>query len=268
LNLRLTILRTKKYPCSLTKFALKFACCLLLVSGITRAKFSLKNNVSPARGMLGLSVGVLKPFGGDGQLFGNSSDSPHGDYGFSLGLDYWKRNLNSFEYHLGFKAKFVQYHFHHIPEGESELTGYFQMLYYAVPIALHLSIPNYPYLQGIVGASVASMNVLEIKSGTTSSYAYNSDLDLKWVVSPEIFLGVNFMEEKTDFLFFKGSIVYSTFPLRNLSQKVVLGNNAGEMTSAGSMKAGKIELLLTIYPKWKSKKTFGNNEGINCPTSF
>ena len=252
----------------MTKSALKFACCLLLVSGVAHAKFSLRNNVSPSRGMLGLSVGVLKPFGGDGQLFGNSSDTPHGDYGFSLGLDYWKRNLNSFEYHVGFKAKFVQYHFHHIPEGESELTGYFQMLYYAVPVALHLSIPSYPYLQGVFGASVASMNMLGIKSGTTSTYSYSSDLSLKWVVSPEVFLGINFMEEKTDFMFFKGSIIYSTFPLRNLSQKAMLGNSTGEFASAGSMPAGKIELVLTIYPKWKSKKSFNKDDKMNCPTSF
>ncbi|MFT6747095.1 MAG: hypothetical protein ACJAZ2_001443 [Glaciecola sp.] len=224
--------------------------------------------MSPSRGMLGVSVGVLKPLGGDGQLFDSADDTPHGDYGFSAGLDYWKKNLNSFEYHLGFKAKYVQYHFHQTPEGGGELTGYFQMLYYSVPLSLHLSIPNYPYLQAIGGVSVASMNMLGIKSGTSNSFFYNSALDLKWVVSPELFLGINFMEEKTDFLFFKGSIVYSTFPLRNLSQRVVMGNNIQEFVSASSMPGSKIELVLTFYPKWKSKKSFGNNEGINCPTDF
>ncbi|MFT6717158.1 MAG: hypothetical protein ACJA0Q_001809 [Saprospiraceae bacterium] len=218
--------------------------------------------------MLGVSIGVLKPLGGDGQLFGNSPDAPHGDFGFSLGLDYWKKNLNSFEYHLGFKAKYLQYHFHYTPEGASELSGYFQMLYYSIPLSLHLSIPNYPYLQGIVGTSVASMNMLGVKSGNTSSYFYNSSLDLKWVVSPELFFGVNFMEEKTDFLLFKGSIVYSTFPLRNLSQKVTLGNDSQSFNSAASMPGSKIELVLTFYPKWKTKKSFSDDQGINCPTSF
>lgn len=243
-------------------------CCLLLLCVSVQAGFSLRNNVSPSRGMLGVSVGVLKPLGGDGQLFESADDTPHGDYGFSVGLDYWKKNLNSFEYHLGFKAKYVQYHFHHTPEGGSEATGYFQMLYYSIPLSLHLSIPNYPYLQAIGGVSIASMNMLGIKSGTSNSFFYNSALDLKWVVSPELFLGINFMEEKTDFLFFKGSIVYSTFPLRNLSQRVVMGNNTQEFISASSMPASKIELVLTFYPKWKSKKSFGNNEGINCPTDF
>lgn len=252
----------------MTKLTLNLACCVLIFSGVARAGFSLRNNIGPSKGMLGVSVGALKPLGGDGQIFSVSSDAPHGDYGFSLGLDYWKSNLNSFEYHVGVKAKYVQYHFHHTPEGESELTGYFQMLYYSIPFSLHLSIPNYPYLQGIIGTSVASMNVLGVKSGTTSSFQYDSSLDLKWVVSPELFLGVNFMEEKTDFLFFKGSIIYSTFPMRNLSQKVSLRNESREFTSVGSMPAGKIELVLTIYPKWKTKKSFGNDEGINCPTSF
>jgi hypothetical protein len=240
----------------------------MLLSTTLIGGFSLMNNVSPSKGMLGISAGLLKPLGGDGQLFNESSGTPHGDYGFSLGLDYWKRNLNSFEYHVGFKAKFAQYHFHHELEGGAEITGYFQKLYYSIPFALHVSIPSYPYLQGIGGVSISSMNMLGVKSGHSSSFFYNSTLDLKWIASPELFLGVNFMEEKTDFLFFKGSIIYSTFPLRNMSQKVVLGNNDVEFNSAGKMRSGKIELLLTIYPKWKSKMSVGKDEGVNCPASF
>jgi len=255
----------------LIKHALILVCCIILCGlsgGVANARFSLKNNMSPTKGMLGVNVGVLKPFGGDGQLFASDDDTPHGDYGFSAGLDYWKKNLNSFEYHLGFKAKFVQYHFHHTPEGGTELTGHFQMLYYSVPLSLHLSIPNYPYLQAVGGIAITSMNVLGVKSGATDSFTYNSTLDLKWVVAPEIFLGINFIEEKTDFMFFKGAIVISTFPMRNLSHRVSLGNGIQEFNAASSMPSGKIELVLTFYPKWKTKRSISNDEGINCPTSF
>lgn len=252
----------------MVKLGLKLACFLIIFSGAVHARFSLKNNVSPTKGILGVSVGILKPIAGDGQLFNGSEDAPHGDYGFSLGLDYWKSNLNSFEYHLGIKAKYAQYHFHHTPQGGSELTGYFNMLYYSLPFSIHLSLPHYSYLQAVGGVAVASMNMLGVKSGNTSSYSYSSDLDLKWVVSPELFLGVNFMEEKTDILFFKGSIIYSTFPMRNLSHAVTLSDNGTQFSSASAMPASKIELVLTIYPKWKTKKSFSNDEGINCPTSF
>ena len=142
------------------------------------------------------------------------------------------------------------------------------MLYYSLPFSIHLSLPNYSYIQGIGGVALASMNMLGVKNGSTSSYTYNSNLDLKWIVSPELFLGVNFMEEKTDAMFFKGSILYSTFPLKNLSHAVTLGDNNREFSSAGAMPASKIELVLTIYPKWKTKKSISNDEGINCPTSF
>jgi hypothetical protein len=233
-----------------------------------KARFSIKNNVSPLRGIIGLSAGVIKPFGGNGQVFGESDDTPHGDYGFTLGLDYWKKNLNSFEYHIGFKTKFVQHHFHHTPEGGNELTGYFQQLYYAIPFALHLSVPQYKHLQVIIGAAAASMNTLGTKRGNTSTFSYSSKLDLRWMVSPELFAGVNFIEEKTDALFFKGSIIYAAFPARNLSYTTTLEGDNEVLFSQRRMWSGKIELLLTFYPKWKSKKTFGNDEGINCPTSF
>lgn len=240
----------------------------VLVYSHLQARFSLKNNVSPLRGVIGLSVGVIKPFGGNGQVFGESDDTPHGDYGFILGFDYWKKNLNSFEYHIGFKTKFVQHHFHHTLGGGSELTGYFQQLYYAIPFSVHLSIPSYKYLQVIFGATAASMNTLGTKRGNTSTFSYSTKLDLRWMVSPELFAGVNFIEEKTDALFFKGSIVYAAFPARNLSYTTTLEGGNEELFSKSRMWSGKIELLLTFYPKWKSKKTFGNDEGINCPTSF
>ena len=183
------------------------------------------SNVSPSRGMFGITVGASQPLGGDGQLFGTTPDFPHGDFGALFGFDYWKRNLNSFDYHIALNAKYVQYHFHHTPAGENELSGYFRMLYYSIPFTLHLAIPKYPFLQLFGGVALAGTNLLPVQSGTIGDFSYQTTLDLKWVASPEVILGINFIEEKTDYFILRGSINYSSFILRNQTYGAYMSND-------------------------------------------
>ncbi len=231
-------------------------------------RFSLLSNVSPTRGIVGITIGGSQALGGDGQLFGTNEDSPHGDFGLVFGFDYWKRNLNSFDYHIALNAKYIQYHFHHVPTGEEEQSGYFRMLYYSIPFTVHFPIPNYPYLQFFGGLAVAGKNLLPTQTGNLSSFTYQSNLDLKWVVSPELILGVNLIEEKTDYFIVRGSINYSNFLLRNQLYDVSLSDDTQQLESSRRMNTGKFEFQITLYPKWKFKRALGKKDGINCPSPF
>lgn len=228
----------------------------------------LRNNVTPTRGIYGLQFGGLKPFAGDGHLFEANEDFPHGDYGVVLGFDYWKRNLNALDYHIGLNAKFVQYHFHTIGSGGEELTARFRMLYYSIPFTLHLSIPHYKYLQFLGGISIATFNTLPNTSGTLENYNYSTILDLKWFVSPELILGINFMEEKTDYFFIRGSINYTSFLMRNQSFGVNMTDGTNTLNDSRRMPSSKVVLLITVYPKWKFKRGVSNDQGVNCPQPF
>lgn len=229
---------------------------------------SLTSNINPSRGMFGVTIGASHPFAGDGQVFAANEDYPHGDFGLIAGFDYWKRNLNSFDYHIGLNAKYLQYHFHYSPANEDEITGQFRLLYYSIPFSLNFQIPNYSFLQILGGVAITSMNLFSSQSGAVGSYEYQTLLDLKWAVSPEVFVGINFLEEKTDFMIIRGSINYSTFILRNQSFGVFMTNGNEVLSSARKMNSNKVELQITIYPKWKFKNAVGKDEGVNCPTPF
>lgn len=228
----------------------------------------LRNNISPSKGMLGFSMGASVPMGGNGQVLSATKDFPHADYGLMAGLDFWKRNVNSFDFHVGLLAKYQQYHFHFTPENAGEMSGYFRMLYYSLPVSLSLPIPRFPYFRLLSGVALSSMNFLPSYAGNIADYSYNSSVDLNWMVMPELFVGLNFLEEKTDFFILRGSIVYSAFPFRNQDYDVVMSNGSEAYSSRRAMPSGKFEVLLTLYPKWKFKRGVGKNDAINCPAPF
>ena len=230
--------------------------------------YSLLNNVSPNRGILGLQASVLLPFSGDGQLFQENEDFPHGDYGVSFGLDYWKSNRIGLDYHLGAVAKYVQYHFHFTPEGGTDEKGQFALFYTSIPLTFHLRIPNYRYLQLIAGVAISSMNFAPNVSGNIADYQYSTRIDLRWFVAPELILGINFMEEKTDYFFIRGSINYSAFILRNQSYWISMNNSNRTLAEAKQMPSNRVELVIAIYPKWKFKRSISKDAGINCPDPF
>ena len=210
----------------------------------------------------------MLPFAGDGQLFEDNEDFPHGDYGLTLGLDYWKYNRSGLDYHLGAVAKYVQYHFHFAAEDGVEQSGRFALLYTSIPLTFHLSIPNYRYLQFIGGIAISSLNLAPNVSGNIADYQYSTRIDMRWYVAPELILGINFMEEKTDYFFIRGSINYSSFVLRNQSFWISMNNSNRTLSDARQMPSSRVELVIAIYPKWKFKRSIGKDSGINCPDPF
>jgi hypothetical protein len=228
----------------------------------------LRNNISPSKGMLGFSVGASVPIGGNGQVLSATKDFPHSDYGVLAGLDFWKRNINAFDFHVGLIGKYQQYHFHYTPENSEELSGYFQLFYYSLPFSFHIPIPKFPYFQFLGGAALSSMNFIKSYQSNISDFVYTSSIDLNWIVMPELFVGLNFLEEKSDFFILRGSIVYSAFPLRNQDYDISMSNGTDSFSSRRAMPSGKFEVLLTLYPKWKFKRGVSKNDAINCPAPF
>lgn len=229
---------------------------------------SLSSNINPSKGMFGITAGAIQSLAGDGQVFGGTPDAPHSDFGLIFGFDYWKKNLNSLDFHVGLNAKYLQYHFHYAPTPSEDITGRLRMLYYSIPFSVHLQIPNYSFLQLIGGAAITGMNLLPAQSGIVGDYSYQSLVNLKFVVSPELFVGINFLEEKTDYFILRGSINYSSFLLRNQSFGVSLSSPTEDLSTARRMGSSKFELYITIYPKWRFKNALGKDEGINCPSPF
>ncbi len=219
--------------------------------------------------MLGFSIGASVPLGGNGQVISESKDSPHADYGIIAGLDYWKRNVNSFDFHIGLLGKYQQYHFHYTPENSTDdLIGHFQLLYYSLPVSVLLPIPRFPYFQALGGVALSSMNFIKSYQSNIADFTYNSSIDLNWVVMPELFIGLNFLEEKSDRFILRGSLIYSAFPLRNQDYDITMNNASTSLSSRRAMPSGKFEVLLTLYPKWKFKRGVGKNDAINCPAPF
>lgn len=228
----------------------------------------LRNNISPSKGMFGISLGAIVPMGGNGQVFSTNSDFPHADYGMLAGIDFWKRNIHAFDFHIGLIGKYQRYHFHYTPTNLSELSGYFSLWYYSLPISIHVPIPRFPYFQLMGGVAISSLNLYPSYTGTLGPYTYTSAIDLNWVVAPELFIGLNFLEEKTDYFILRGSAVYSAFTFRNQDYDITMTDGISTYSSKRAMPSGKVEVVLTLYPKWKFKKSMNKNDAINCPAPF
>ena len=206
--------------------------------------------------------------GGNGQVLSATKDFPHSDYGLIGGLDFWKRNLNSFDFHIGLVTKYQRYHFHYTPLNSSEASGFFNLWYASIPFSIHLPVPRFPYFQFMGGVALSGQNFIKNFSGNISDFTYQSSIDLNWMIMPELFVGLNFLEEKTDFFILRGSVIYSAFPLRNQDYEINMSNASQTFSSGRAMPSGKFEVLITLYPKWKFKKSIGKNDAINCPVAF
>ena len=101
------------------------------------------NNKDPKIGMVGLSFSTILPTGGDGHIFDDDKDLPHGEYGLAGGIDYWKRYGKTYDIHLALDLKYQQYHFHY---NVDKNNGQFRFLHLSLPASLHFPIPNYSYM--------------------------------------------------------------------------------------------------------------------------
>lgn len=199
--------------------------------------------------MVGISFTGIRPFGGDGHLFDEDTDTPHEEFGFGGGFDFWKKYYRTYDFHVGVEAKYQQYHFHYGQEGHD---GYFRFLHLTAPVSIHFPLKDYPYIFFKGGFALSSLNLLGDNSGTAGDNAYVSKFETAWPIYPEIILGIDFLEEKGRKAYIRAGIDYTFVPLSSMAEFDAYVWNGNElMKGAGSFNPTKIQLKITIYPIWK-----------------
>ena len=242
-------------------FLILFLTSLSIQEGFA-ASFS---NKDPKKGMLGVTFTPIKPSGGSGHIFEDKNDDPHSEYGISGGIDYWKKYLRVYDFHLGFDLKYQQYHFHF---GSKKNNGEHQFLHLSVPANIQYPIPNYEYFFFKAGISISSTNLLKENIGFAGDNKYITTFKTAWLIYPEINLGVDFIEEKYPRFYFRVGIDYTFIPVPKMGEfKTSISNNGIIETVSGNFSPNKIQLKISIYPIWNKKISF-LKKGHDCPNPF
>lgn len=223
------------------------------------------NNKDPKIGMVGLSFSTILPTGGDGHIFDDDKDLPHGEYGLAGGVDYWKRYGKTYDIHLALDLKYQQYHFHY---NVDKNNGQFRFLHLSLPASLHFPIPNYSYMFFKFGVALSSANVFQENIGFVGDNKYFTTFKTSWFVYPEMTLGVDILEEKTQKFYFRVGIDYTFIPISKMGEfKSSVASNGIIETSKGNFTPNKFQLKVTFYPFLKKNFDY-KKQGHRCPSPF
>lgn len=223
------------------------------------------DNTKPEEGLFGLTFGGGLFVGdGNGEMFMDAQDIPHGEFAMMFGFDYWKRQSTGLDFHVSLTSNFQQYHFHYDINNRT-YDGLYRYLYLQVPATMEIPIPNYPYLSARAGIVLSTENIFGARRGDLIGFNYNTNISAKFWVYPEALIGISFLEEKTESFHVKGFVQYIFDPFRNLTQQTSLDYVSGTLTHSGRVSSGRIIIGLSVYPMWKRKVSVGKDKSINCP---
>ena len=201
--------------------------------------------------MIGFSFQASRPFGGGGHLFDEGNDRPHGEFGLSGGIDFWKRYQQIYDFHIGLEAKYQQYHFHY---GSNQFDGYFRFVHISSPITMHFPFRNYPYIFFKGGFALSSLNLVAPNLGSLGPNSYIAEFQTTWPVYPEIILGIDFLEEKSKKAYVRIGIDFTFIPINSMGEFSAFVSDGTVITSgSGTFSPNKIQIKIAIYPKWKRK---------------
>jgi hypothetical protein len=227
--------------------------------------FTFWDNTKPEEGLFGISFGGGLFVGdGNGEMFSDPQDVPHGEFATLFGFDYWKRQSSGLDFHVSLTTNFQQYHFHYDINNRT-YDGLYRYLYLQAPFTAEFPIPNYPYLSVRGGIVLSSENIMGARMNDIIGFDYITNVSARFWVYPEALLGISFLEEKTESFHVKGFVQYIFDPFRNLSQQTSLDFVSGTLTHSGRVSTGRIMLALSVYPMWKRKVSVGKDKSINCP---
>jgi len=202
--------------------------------------------------MIGFSFQAARPVGGGGHLFDKGDDTPHGEFGLSGGLDYWKRYPRTYDFHAGLEVKYQQYHFHYGPD---QFDGYFRFVNISAPMTMHFPFKNYPYIFIKGGFALSSLNLVAANSGSLGPNSYIAEFQTAWPVYPEIILGIDFLEEKSKKAYVRVGIDFTFVPISSMGEFDAFVSDDGIITQgSGTFSPNKIQIKIVIYPKWKKTK--------------
>jgi len=202
--------------------------------------------------MIGFSFQAARPVGGGGHLFDEGDDTPHGEFGLSGGLDYWKRYPRTYDFHAGLEVKYQQYHFHYGPD---QFDGYFRFVNISAPMTMHFPFKNYPYIFIKGGFALSSLNLVAANSGSLGPNSYIAEFQTAWPVYPEIILGIDFLEEKSKKAYVRVGIDFTFVPISSMGEFDAFVSDDGIITQgSGTFSPNKIQIKIVIYPKWKKTK--------------
>lgn len=235
-------------------------CCFYILP--TQALDFWKDNTNPKRGVLGVIVGGGLLFGGNGEVFEDPQDVPHGEFTLNLGIDYWWAVHQNFNLYFSVLSNYHQAHFHQSINTVS-YDGYYRQLFISLPIAIEYPIPKYPYLALRAGVAASFDNVWGKTAGDLIGFNYSTSVQHDWLISPDLFVGINFLEEELPKFNVKAMIQYAFFPFSGMQQNTNLSFIPDDLSHEGAMNSERLQLLFVLYPKWKIKSKVGDNS--NCP---
>lgn len=231
-------------------YILTLSCIQLYAVG--NLSFLNSGNRNPKYGMIGFSFQAARPVGGGGHLFDEGDDTPHGEFGLSGGLDYWKRYPRTYDFHAGLEVKYQQYHFHYGPD---QFDGYFRFVNISAPMTMHFPFKNYPYIFIKGGFALSSLNLVAANSGSLGPNSYIAEFQTAWPVYPEIILGIDFLEEKSKKAYVRVGIDFTFVPISSMGEFDAFVSDDGIITQgSGTFSPNKIQIKIVIYPKWKKTK--------------
>tara|TARA_Y100000766_G_scaffold113017_1_gene96978 strand:- start:2360 stop:3100 length:741 start_codon:yes stop_codon:yes gene_type:complete len=223
------------------------------------------SNKDPKKGILGITFTPIKPTGGRGHIFEDKDDYPHSEYGISGGIDYWKKYLRVYDFHIGFDVKYQQYHFHF---GSKKNNGEHQFLHLSIPTNIQYPIPSYEYMFLKIGLSISSSNLLRENIGFAGENKYITSFKTTWLIYPEINLGFDIIEEKYPRFYLRCGIDYTFIPFPKMGEfKTSISSNGSIETVSGNFSPNKFQLKISFYPIWKKKISF-LKKGHDCPNPF
>lgn len=235
---------------------------LVIFSQNTKSQSFWKDNTSLDKGVLGFNLGGALLFGGNGEIFNSASETPHGEYGILTGLDYFIKINRRYNINLSLLGNYQQAHFHFDINNET-YDGYYRHLFLNIPIAIELPIPNYTYIHVRTGLSINSKNLWLPVNQNLASFPYTTKINTSWILYPEFFIGLSFLEEETSNFFIRAYIQYSANLLRAHVQETELKYISNTLKHKGIYDSSRAQLILAFYPKWKIKSTIKQSK--DCP---
>jgi hypothetical protein len=228
----------------------------------TQSQSFWKNNTSPDKGLLGLNLGGALLFGGNGEIFNSSNETPHGEYGILAGLDYFIKINRLYNINISLLSNYQQAHFHFDVNNET-YDGFYRHFFINVPIAIELPIPNYSYIHFRTGISINSRNIWQPVNSNIAGFTYTTQINTKLFMYPEIFFGLSFLEEETNNFFIRAYIQYSADIFRSQVQQTELEYISTTFSHKGIYNSSRAQLIFSFYPKWKIKSTIKQSK--DCP---
>lgn len=239
--------------------SLIFICTTSLYAGL---KNVWADNTSPDRGLIGFQIGGGLLFGGNGEMFNDPSDIPHGEFALLGGGDYWVKINRSYNISLSVLLNYHQSHFH-VVINNAEYDGYYRHLFLNIPFAFEFPIPKYPYLAFRIGIGFNTTNLLRPYNSEIIGFNYQTKVYNNWLLSPDFLIGFSILEEETPRFHLRAMVQYAVQPFKGLRHDSTMDFFGGGLNHSGAMDIGRALIILGIYPKWKKKYTVNQNK--DCP---